>query len=122
MEYIGGLVLGLPLLAWAGWQIYQGYLNEQRPPLTLRDNGSGIMEPVCAHCQTRLVSVNRKTGSGAAGLFALLIGLVGIVVFLFHWLAGLVVIGLAVLINHAGKGQETVLTCPACGQEAKRLD
>jgi len=24
--------------------IWQGYQNEQRPPLTLRDNGSGIME------------------------------------------------------------------------------
>ena len=120
MDHLGYIV-ALLLLAWAAWHIYQGYLAEQHPPLTLRDNGHGLMEPVCPHCQARLIVVERKTSSGLVGLAALLLGLLGVTAFLFNWVVGSVVLILALLLNGAGKGRQTVLTCPACGSEAKRI-
>lgn len=109
------------VLAWIAWIIWQGYQDEQKPPLPLRDIGNGIMEPVCPACHARLVTVTQKTSSGLASLFVVLFGLAGVVLILFHWVAGAVVLILAVLISLAGKGQRTVLKCPACGTTAKTL-
>lgn len=117
-----GYFIGALVLAWLFFVVYQGYVEQPKPPLTLKDAGGGIMEPVCAHCQTRLVSVSRKTQSGFVAAFAMLLGLVGAAVFLlFHWIAGSITIILAVIIHQAGKGTRSVLTCPACGRDAKTL-
>lgn len=117
MEYV---LLAL-VLAVIGYYLHQGYAEATRPPPTLRDSGGGIMEPVCGKCQARLVTVTRKQGGGLATVAAIALGLLGLIVLLANWIAGLVVLLLAGLVHQAGKPTVTVLTCPACGQDDRIL-
>jgi hypothetical protein len=115
-------VIGLLILGWVGYIIAQGYMRENAPPLTMADNGHGVMEPICPECNARLVTITRSTGSGIAGGLALVVGLAGFVLFLFNWIAGGIVLILAILINMAGKGKKTVLACPSCQTDIRTLD
>lgn len=117
-----GWVILILVVAWAANQIWQGYRRETAPPLTMSDNGHGVMDPVCPRCQARLVAVQRSTSSGLASALAILIGLAGIILILFNWIAGGVIIILAILIHMAGREKQTALTCPACRTDARILD
>ena len=117
-----GYVILAMIVAYIGFRIWEGYKRETAKPLPLRDAGNGIMQPVCPRCHTGLVMLQRKDGSGLAGVLALLVGLFGLVLLLINWIAGGVVIVIALLINMAGKSTANVLTCPACGHDAKTLD
>ena len=120
-DYFALLVLVM-VIAWAANAIYSGYRDSTAPPLTLIDNGNGMKEPVCPDCKTRLVTMTRRTESVLVGLVAWVFMLGGGAMLLFvHWLAGLVAILLGVVINSAGKGDETVLTCPSCQKDIRRL-
>lgn len=118
MEYF----IGTLVIIWILYILHQGYAREMRPPLTLRDTGNGIKEPVCSRCQTRLVAVNRSKSNWAADVFSVLFGLVGVVLILFNWIVGGIILILAVIIALSGKGRITVLICPACGTTERRLD
>ena len=118
MEYI----IASLVIAWVVGIIYRGYQESTSAPLPLRDNGHGAMEPVCPHCSTKLVTVTRKGGIGLTGVLGWLSLLAGAAVFLlFNWLAGSVVVIVGILLVMLGKSTETMLTCPACGKDAKRL-
>lgn len=117
MEYV---LLAL-VIATIGYYIAQGWREETRPAPPLRDVGHGVKVPVCPQCKVPLITRQRKTGSGRAGLLALLVGGMALALLLVHLIAGLVGLALAVLIHLAGKSQETVLTCPACGADARIL-
>jgi hypothetical protein len=118
-------IIGAIMIAVVLYPIWQGYRQESspRPPsIELQDDGHGIMEPVCPHCRTKLVSITRQTESWIAAILALLFGLVGVVLLLFNWIAGGVTLILAIIINMVGKGKQTALTCPVCGKDARILD
>ena len=122
MSDSAGYVVLAMILAWIGFRVWEGYQRETAKPLPMRDGGNGIMEPVCPRCQSRLMPVQRKQGGGVAGVLALLVGAFGAVLLIYNIIAAAVVIVVALLINQAGKSFCTVLTCPACGQDAKTLD
>lgn len=81
-----------------------------------------MKEPICPHCQARLVTVTRNNNSGIVATLAILVGMSGLVLILFHWIIGGIVLIIALLINAASKGKQTVLTCPACRTDARILD
>lgn len=111
------------LLAWIGWSIWQGYRDEQKPPIPLRDGGNGIMEPVCPACHARLVTVTGQARGGLSTLFTVLFAGIGVLLlFLFNWLAGALVLIVAFLIGLSGRRQTTSLQCPACGTTAKTMN
>ncbi len=107
------------ILSFIGYHIYVGYQRETTPPVPLKDNGTGIMEPVCAACQAKLITITRDQGGGLSTTFARLFGVIGVVTLLFTPIVGVIVLILAVLIAIAGKSRQTVLTCPACGKDAR---
>lgn len=115
------LLIILMVAAWVVNIFLGGYKDATAKPLPMRDNGHGAMEPICPACSAKLVVLTRKGGMGLTSVIAIFLALIGVIVLLFHWLAGFVVLILAVLLGMAGKNTETVLTCPACGQDAKRL-
>ncbi len=115
MEY----VLLAMVVATIGYYIVQGFKEETRPAPPMRDVGNGVKVPVCPKCQAQLVTVQRKGEAGLAGVLALLVGAVSVALMFVHILAGLVGIIVAVLIHLAGRTRETVLTCPACGTDAR---
>lgn len=119
---IGWLIL-LLLIAWAGNLIYQGYRKETAKPLPMKDMGNGVMEPICPQCHARLVSLQRKEHSVLASAISWLLILSGAFMVLFvHWIAGLIAVAIGIIVNATGHSQSTVLTCPACGVDAKTLD
>jgi len=122
MNDAAGFVILAMFIAYMGFQIWQGYRRETTPPLPLRDTGNGIMQPVCPRCHAGLVTLQRKESSSLVSVLAFLVGVIGIGLILINWLAGGVVIIVALLINMAGKSTATVLTCPACGHDAKTLN
>ncbi len=118
-----GIILFLIVGAWIAHILWRGYQDENRPPMRLADNGHGTKEPICGRCQTRLLAVQRQSNSLAAQLIAWLFILGGLIALIaVNWLAGMISILLGVVIYRTGKHSETVLTCPACGMDAKRLD
>ena len=117
-----GEVIGLLILAFVGYKIWEGYHEEMRPPPLMVDNGHGAKEPVCAHCSTRLVVLTRNSSVGFLSIVGGLVAIVGVgVLILVNWLAGGVMILIGVLVAHLGKSTDTVLTCPSCGKDAKTL-
>lgn len=118
---IGWFILIL-LIAWAGNLIYQGYREETAKPLPMKDMGNGVMEPICPQCHARLVSLQRKEQNALASIVSWLLILSGIFAVLFvHWIVGLVITAIGIIVNVSGHTQHTVLTCPACGADAKIL-
>jgi len=122
MSDYAGYVMLFMIVAWIAFRIWEGFMRPNAEPLPMRDGGNGIMEPVCPFCDARLVALQRRRHSLPVGVLAWLMLLIGIVLFLFHWLAGLAMIVVAILINLAGKSAQTVLACPACGTDVKTLD
>lgn len=114
-----GLILFLAVAAWVIYQIIQGFNSENAPPIPMVDTGGGIREPVCPKCSVRLIVISRDTRSTAVGVFGMLVGLLGLVLILFNWLVGGIILILAILISMAGKKKQTVLTCPSCGNDAR---
>lgn len=118
MEY----VIAALVAAWVLNLIYQGYKNEMAPPLPMVDNGHGAKEPICPTCAAKLVTVTRKGGIGLTGVIGWLVLFSGLLVLLaINWLAGGGMLIVGILLVILGKSTETVLTCPACGKDAKRL-
>lgn len=118
MEWIVGAIM----IAIVVYPIWQGYQRETKPTMELRDNGQGFKEPVCKKCEVKLVTVSRETSSGLADLLAMAIGFIGLVLFLWNIVAGIIVLIFAALVHVIGKGKRTALTCPVCGQDASILD
>lgn len=116
-----GYALLAGLVAWAAYQIIDGYHQGDPPPLTTVDDGQGGQTPICAHCRTRLVTLQRRASLSLAGVLGGLLVFGGLLTLLFNWLAGLLLIGLGALLAHFGRGTRTVLTCPACGTDARIL-
>jgi hypothetical protein len=119
MEYfIGALVI-----VWVVNIMLQGYRQERNPPAKpeLRDNGSGIMEPICPACRVRLVTLTRESGGAASSVTVWFLALIGLGLLLFAPIFGALALILAVLVGMTKKTRTTVLSCPSCGKDLKTL-
>lgn len=118
---IGWIIL-LIVLAWAGYAVYQGYRKETAPPLPTVTTGDGLKVPICPHCSTRLITMERHAHGAIASVFGGLVFALGLIFMLLaHLVGGLVILAVGVLIILAGKYRHTVITCPACGKDARSL-
>ncbi len=121
MDATALIILAL-IVAWAGRTIYQGYAESNAPPLTFAETEHGIREPICPTCQTRLVTMTRPSHNALAGMIAWVFIIAGAFALIaVNWLAGLIAILVGVVINLSGKGSETVLACPSCQRDVRRL-
>jgi hypothetical protein len=120
-DAMGYIILAL-VVAWAAFVIRQGNTQENAPPLTMADNGHGMNVPVCSQCRAGLVTLNRTADNPLIKLVAVAFGVGGIAAMLFfNIIAGMVALILSVILNYASKSKQTVLTCPACGKDARIL-
>lgn len=113
---IGGIVL-----AWIVYELYKGYQQENAPPLPMVETSPGVREPVCPHCRAKLVTLTRSGGVGFVGILAWLVIAGGCVAILINWIVGGILLIIGILLAMVGKKKTTVLTCPACGKDAKTL-
>lgn len=121
MSDFGWFLLAV-IIAWVGRLIYQGYKESTAPPPTLIDDGTGIKVPVCPYCNTRLLSIARKSNSLLAGVFAWAFILAGLLItFAVNWLAGLLTLLVGVVISILGKSTGTFLSCPSCQVDIRQL-
>ena len=118
MDY---LILAL-ILTWLVYNLWQGFHEETRPRIEFLDAGNGLREPICGQCRLRLIALSQKNQNGLAGFFAIVFGLVGVVLLFSSLVGGAVILILALLIGQAGRSTTTRLTCPQCGTRMKQAD
>lgn len=70
----------------------------------------------CEQCNVALIPIQKKAQVSVAGIFSVLLFLIGLVTCVANLVAGLVVIGLAILISLTGRAKYTAMTCPSCGK------
>lgn len=116
-----GVALLIGVLGWMVYTIWQGYQAENAPPVPLADNGNGAKVPICPKCSTVLITSTRKS-TGFIGYIGAIVAITGGIMFLFAPIAGLLVAAFGLLVYALGKRHQTLLTCPACGHDARRLD
>lgn len=75
--------------------------------------------PACHKCNGAVVVIQKKAGLSAAGMLGALLFIVSLPVMLFHFVAGLVLLAVAVLISTLGRPSSNWLKCTACGAERK---
>jgi hypothetical protein len=77
------------------------------------------IDPICQKCGIPMVRSQRWTG-GAALIVSAPIALIGLVVLFFNLVGGLIMIGLAIIIDSAGRSKEMTLLCTRCRTEILR--
>ena len=77
------------------------------------------IDPLCQKCNIPMVRTQRRTG-GAVLIVSAPLALIGLVVLFFNLVGGLVLIGLAVIIDSVGRGKEMTLLCTRCRNEILR--
>lgn len=118
-----GEFIGVLVAIWIAWMIFHGYRTRTAKPIPMRDDGHGVMEPVCPDCSAKLVAITRDGGASLTGVLGWLVLLAGLgVLLLANWLVGGMMVGVGMLLHIAGKSRITVLACPSCGKTVKRLD
>lgn len=68
----------------------------------------------CAKCGTNYITEQKAQTVSPVLILTVPMFLVGVYMLLFNWLAALIVIGLAFIIDHFGRSKKTVLICPKC--------
>lgn len=71
----------------------------------------------CAKCGTHYIAEKKPELFSVVSLLTIPMFLVGISMFLFNWIAALIIIGIALMIDHFGRSKKTVLVCPKCRYE-----
>ncbi len=70
----------------------------------------------CDHCNVALIPIQKKAQVSVAGVFSVLLFIVGLIVCAANLVAGIVVIALAILVSVTGRAKYTAMTCPSCGK------
>jgi len=65
-------------------------------------------------CGTHYIVEQKADSFSVVSLLTIPMFLVGLGLFLINWLAALIVIGLAFMIDHFGRSKKNVLVCPKC--------
>lgn len=68
----------------------------------------------CIKCGTHYIVEKKPVTVSPVLLLTVPMFLVGMFLFLVNWLAALIVIGLAFMIDHFGRSKKNVLVCPKC--------
>jgi predicted RNA-binding Zn-ribbon protein involved in translation (DUF1610 family) len=76
-------------------------------------------DPLCPTCKVQMVRTWRRTG-GAVLFVTIPLALAGLIGLFVNFIGGLVVIGLAIIIDSVARGKESTLTCPKCRHESPR--
>ena len=79
-------------------------------------NGAGNTNQ-CPKCNTPYITEQKAASVSPVFILTIPMLLVGLSLFLFNWLAALLVIGLAFMIDHFGRSKKAVLICPKCRYE-----
>jgi hypothetical protein len=75
----------------------------------------------CSTCKVTLVPVQKSKTVSAAGLFSVLLFLIGLVFIFGSPVIGILILILAVIIGAVGRGHRIVMVCPQCGQAGATL-
>ncbi len=75
----------------------------------------------CPQCNVQMVPIKKNRSFSAAGFFCALLACIGILVILFNFVGGVLLILVAIVIGALG-GKKTVMVCPKCQGEGARLD
>ncbi|MFA6121898.1 MAG: zinc-ribbon domain-containing protein [Sideroxydans sp.] len=68
----------------------------------------------CKKCGTPYITEQKPVSLSPVLLLSVPLFLFGIVLFAFNWLAALIVIGIAFMVDHFGRSKKTVVICPKC--------
>lgn len=71
----------------------------------------------CPKCNTTYIAEQKNAKVSPILFISLPMFLGGILVLLFNWIFGLLIIGLAFVIDTVGRKKKTVLICPKCRYE-----
>ncbi len=82
------------------------------PPITVES---------CRSCRVALVTKEKRPLVSVAGLFGVVLFMVGLGTMLVNLVAGALLMIVALLIGHFGRGSSTVMVCPRCGTEGRRV-
>lgn len=75
----------------------------------------------CAKCNYQLVAKEKKNLVSIAGLLSVVVFLFGIGVAFVNIIAGVLVMIFALILGATGRGSKTVMVCPQCGAEGRRI-
>jgi len=75
----------------------------------------------CEKCNVQLVTKEKKSSVSIAGIFSVLMFLVGALVMLANVMVGIIVMVVAIIIGSVGRGTKTVMVCPQCGAEGRTI-
>ncbi len=82
------------------------------PPITIES---------CRGRRVALVTKEKRPLVSIAGLLSVLLFLVGLATMLFSLVVGALLMVMALLIGHFGRGSSTVMVYPHCGAEGRRV-
>lgn len=83
-------------------------------PNTATVSPKAIDPNVCRKCGTNYITELKPVVFSPVSLVTLPMFLFGLSAFLWNWLAALIIIGIALLIDHFGRSKKTVMVCPNC--------
>ena len=72
----------------------------------------------CNTCKLALLPITTTNVNGFVGVIITIVAVIGLIAFLFNWLAGLIVLAFALLLMIAGRTSATRMRCPKCGYYA----
>lgn len=68
----------------------------------------------CPKCNIPYITTQKDAAFSAIFFISVPLFIIGLVLLLFNWLAALLVIALAFIIDYVGRKKKTVLICPKC--------
>jgi len=87
------------------------------PTATAPSSPKTIDPNACMKCGTNYIAEKKAASFSPVVLLTAPMLLFGLVLLVYNWLAALIVMGLAFMIDHFGRSKKTVLICPKCGYQ-----
>ena len=89
-----------------------GAPNETAPATPKRHNPNA-----CSKCGTNYITDKKPATFSPVTFLTVPMLLIGLGLFLVNWIAALIVIALAFIIDKFGRSYKTILICPKCGHQ-----
>lgn len=75
----------------------------------------------CSKCNIQLVTKEKKQAVSIAGIFSVLIFIIGLGVAFANIVIGILIMILALIIGSVGRDKKTIMVCPQCGAEGRTI-